>query len=221
MQLQLQTDSTHGHYGHSSIGHTMNFDDLTNQNVLKMNALNTITSRSTSDLKKPSPPLHSDDAHARGRLHQRQQQSHGVSASVPAAPRPVSAVNVNGTPMAQSSTTMASTASSDEDIKKTESLLKLASLNSVNHPQAPPAPPKSPMPPDITTLQLLNNIPAWLKALRLHKYTEILKHLSWKVMVTLNDEDLAQLGIATVGARRKLLKAFALVRECQLSGEIA
>ncbi|ODQ49099.1 hypothetical protein PICMEDRAFT_18969, partial [Pichia membranifaciens NRRL Y-2026] len=55
---------------------------------------------------------------------------------------------------------------------------------------------------------LLADIPAWLKTLRLHKYTENLQHLRWQDMVALDDAALAQLGVSTLGARNKLLKSF-------------
>ncbi|GMF05571.1 unnamed protein product [Ambrosiozyma monospora] len=72
---------------------------------------------------------------------------------------------------------------------------------------------KSPMPKDISSKKLLNDIPAWLKALRLHKYTENLKHLKWQDMIELNDSQLCDLGVGTVGARNKLLKSFTFVKE--------
>ena len=69
------------------------------------------------------------------------------------------------------------------------------------------------IPKDIASDALLADIPAWLKALRLHKYTENLQHLRWDDMVALDDAALAQLGVSTLGARNKLLKSFAYVRE--------
>lgn len=46
----------------------------------------------------------------------------------------------------------------------------------------------------------------WLHELRLHKYADNLKHLSWKEMISLNDDELEKLGVSTQGARSKLLK---------------
>lgn len=68
-------------------------------------------------------------------------------------------------------------------------------------------------PKDISCDELLEDIPAWLKTLRLHKYTENLQHLKWKDMIELNDEELSKLGVSTLGARNKLLKSFAYVKE--------
>lgn len=70
----------------------------------------------------------------------------------------------------------------------------------------------SSMPADISNPELLNNIPAWLKLLRLHKYTECLKDIYWKDLVELNDEQLEKRGVKALGARRKLLKAFDAVK---------
>jgi hypothetical protein len=69
------------------------------------------------------------------------------------------------------------------------------------------------MPKDIASDVLLNDIPAWLKALRLHKYTENMQGLKWEEMVRLDDSGLSALGVSTVGARNKLLKSFTYVLE--------
>ncbi len=37
--------------------------------------------------------------------------------------------------------------------------------------------------------------------------------MSWKEMVVLTDEELTQMGVAALGARRKLLKVFAMVQD--------
>lgn len=46
----------------------------------------------------------------------------------------------------------------------------------------------------------------WLRALRLHKYEQCLVGLSPAQVARLEDEDLQQLGIDTVGARAKMLR---------------
>ncbi|KAF2758284.1 hypothetical protein EJ05DRAFT_493142 [Pseudovirgaria hyperparasitica] len=63
-------------------------------------------------------------------------------------------------------------------------------------------------PEDPTDVQLLEDIPSWLRTLRLHKYTDNLKSMHWTEMVELKDEDLEKRGVAAVGARRKMLKVF-------------
>ncbi|CCE73173.1 Piso0_000196 [Millerozyma farinosa CBS 7064] len=70
----------------------------------------------------------------------------------------------------------------------------------------------SSMPAEIASPELLNNIPAWLKLLRLHKYTECLKDIPWRDLVELDDTQLEERGVKALGARRKLLKAFAAVK---------
>ncbi|CDO94446.1 unnamed protein product [Kluyveromyces dobzhanskii CBS 2104] len=61
--------------------------------------------------------------------------------------------------------------------------------------------------------KLLKNVPAWLKSLRLHKYSEALGTKPWFELIYLDDEALENLGVGALGARRKLLKAFSIVRE--------
>lgn len=68
------------------------------------------------------------------------------------------------------------------------------------------------MPVDIASPELLNDIPAWLKLLRLHKYTDCLRHIPWRELVELDDTQLEERGVKALGARRKLLKAFDAVR---------
>ena len=61
--------------------------------------------------------------------------------------------------------------------------------------------------------ELLNDIPAWLKTLRLHKYTSILEQYKWQELIQLDDAKLEELGVNALGARNKLLKAFNVVKE--------
>ena len=68
------------------------------------------------------------------------------------------------------------------------------------------------MPNEVASIELLNNIPAWLKLLRLHKYTDCLKDVYWKDLIGLNSDQLEEKGVAALGARRKLLKAFEAVK---------
>lgn len=60
--------------------------------------------------------------------------------------------------------------------------------------------------------KLLNDIPAWLRSLRLHKYTPNFEGVHWKEMVKMDDAALDAKGVAALGARRKLLKVFQQVR---------
>lgn len=61
-------------------------------------------------------------------------------------------------------------------------------------------------PEDPTDINLLNDIPLWLRSLRLHKYTDNLKDLKWVELVELDDEALEKRGVNALGARRKMLK---------------
>lgn len=67
-------------------------------------------------------------------------------------------------------------------------------------------------PEDPTDPTLLQDIPAWLRSLRLHKYTDNLKDLKWTELVELDDEALEKRGVNALGARRKMLKVFEQVR---------
>ncbi|KAI7958634.1 hypothetical protein MJO28_002425 [Puccinia striiformis f. sp. tritici] len=61
-------------------------------------------------------------------------------------------------------------------------------------------------------MKLLNDIPAWLRGLRLHKYTPNFAGCTWQEMVLMSDATLEARGVAAVGARRKMLRTFETVR---------
>ncbi|KAF8629238.1 hypothetical protein AX17_005818 [Amanita inopinata Kibby_2008] len=61
--------------------------------------------------------------------------------------------------------------------------------------------------------EVLKDIPAWLRSLRLHKYTSCFDGMTWQEMVALDDAGLETKGIATLGARRRLLRTFEIVRK--------
>lgn len=61
-------------------------------------------------------------------------------------------------------------------------------------------------PEDPTDPNLLKDIPAWLRSLRLHKYTEHLKDLKWTELIELDDKALEERGVNALGARNKMLK---------------
>ncbi|RDB18949.1 Protein VTS1 [Hypsizygus marmoreus] len=60
---------------------------------------------------------------------------------------------------------------------------------------------------------LLHDIPAWLRSLRLHKYTPNFEGAKWQDMVVMDEAALEAKGVAALGARRKMLKTFELVRK--------
>lgn len=61
-------------------------------------------------------------------------------------------------------------------------------------------------PEDPTDPALLQDIPSWLRSLRLHKYTDNLKDIKWTELVELDDKGLEDRGVNALGARRKMLK---------------
>jgi hypothetical protein len=68
-------------------------------------------------------------------------------------------------------------------------------------------------PEDPTDMTLLKDIPAWLRSLRLHKYTDALKDIKWQDLIELDDEGLEKRGVAAQGARRKMLKVCSTRRQ--------
>lgn len=60
---------------------------------------------------------------------------------------------------------------------------------------------------------LLTDIPAWLRSLRLHKYTPNFENMRWQDMVIMDEAALEGKGVAALGARRKMLKTFEIVRK--------
>lgn len=69
-------------------------------------------------------------------------------------------------------------------------------------------------PEDPTDVHLLADIPAWLRSLRLHKYTDNLKDLQWQELIELDDDALEKRGVNALGARRKMLKVFSIIPPC-------
>ncbi|RCI13954.1 hypothetical protein L249_8100 [Ophiocordyceps polyrhachis-furcata BCC 54312] len=76
-------------------------------------------------------------------------------------------------------------------------------------------------PEDPTDPTLLQDIPSWLRSLRLHKYTENLRDMRWTELIELDDRALEERGVNALGARRKMLKVFEQVREARTDGRIA
>lgn len=61
-------------------------------------------------------------------------------------------------------------------------------------------------PDDPTDPELLKDVPAWLRTLRLHKYTDNLKDMKWQDIVQLDEDGLEKKGVNAKGARTKMLK---------------
>ncbi|AEO69189.1 uncharacterized protein THITE_2119317 [Thermothielavioides terrestris NRRL 8126] len=75
-------------------------------------------------------------------------------------------------------------------------------------------------PEDPTDPTLLQDIPSWLRSLRLHKYTENLKDMKWTELIELDDKQLEERGVNALGARRKMLKVFEQVKEAKKEGKL-
>ncbi|KAI8373496.1 hypothetical protein EDC96DRAFT_499581 [Choanephora cucurbitarum] len=61
---------------------------------------------------------------------------------------------------------------------------------------------------EVVDMELLKDVPAWLRSLRLHKYNSIFSEHTWQEIVKMSDEELLAKGVAALGARRKMLKVF-------------
>ncbi|OSD02374.1 hypothetical protein PYCCODRAFT_1390003 [Trametes coccinea BRFM310] len=61
--------------------------------------------------------------------------------------------------------------------------------------------------------KLLEDVPGWLRSLRLHKYTPNFEGMNWRDMVVMDEAALEAKGVAALGARRKMLKTFEVVRK--------
>ncbi|KAF4492941.1 Protein VTS1 [Colletotrichum fructicola Nara gc5] len=75
-------------------------------------------------------------------------------------------------------------------------------------------------PEDPTDPTLLQDIPSWLRSLRLHKYTENLKDMKWHELIELDDKALEDRGVNALGARRKMLKVFEQVKDAKADGKL-
>ncbi|KAI8380318.1 hypothetical protein BD560DRAFT_387856 [Blakeslea trispora] len=65
---------------------------------------------------------------------------------------------------------------------------------------------------DALDIHLLEDVPAWLRSLRLHKYNPIFESMRWQDMLKMDDDTLLKQGVAALGARRKLLKVFEQIK---------
>ncbi|GAA5796617.1 hypothetical protein EDC94DRAFT_622036 [Helicostylum pulchrum] len=66
---------------------------------------------------------------------------------------------------------------------------------------------------DDIDMELLKDVTAWFRSLRLHKYNSVFEHMRWQDIIKLDDQALQAKGVAALGARRKMLKVFENVRE--------
>ena len=74
--------------------------------------------------------------------------------------------------------------------------------------------------PEIIDFKLLEDMPGFLKMLRLHKYTDNLKAVPWRDWIKMDDEALESAGVAALGARRKMLKVFEVIQRNMIEQDI-
>lgn len=89
----------------------------------------------------------------------------------------------------------------------------LAPRNLAGSPQQPSHLSGAQAEEEVADISVLNDVPAWLRHLRLHKYTPNFEGSSWREMVMMDDRMLEEKGVAALGARRKMLKTFEAVRQ--------
>jgi hypothetical protein len=87
--------------------------------------------------------------------------------------------------------------------------------NNANNNNNPSSTGSGTNPDEPIDLVLLSDTPSWLRSLRLHKYTTNFENSNWKEMILMTNTDLENMGVAALGARRKLLKVFENVRNYQ------
>ncbi|KAJ3394528.1 Flap-structured DNA-binding and RNA-binding protein [Lobulomyces angularis] len=56
------------------------------------------------------------------------------------------------------------------------------------------------------------DIPAWFRSLRLHKYTPLFENDKYDKIIMMSEKELEERGVAALGARRKMLKVFEMVK---------
>ncbi|KAI7855143.1 hypothetical protein BDC45DRAFT_605206 [Circinella umbellata] len=84
--------------------------------------------------------------------------------------------------------------------------------SSVSSSRKLPKTPKEKRSSDTIDMELVKDIPAFLKSLRLHKYNQIFESMKWQDMIKLSNEELEAKGVAALGARRKMLNVFENIR---------
>ena len=60
---------------------------------------------------------------------------------------------------------------------------------------------------------VLNDVATWLRSLRLHNYTPNFEGMTWKEMLLMDEQAFETQDVAALGARKKVLKTFEVVRK--------
>lgn len=184
--------------------------DLSAHAALKLGALATINSRVALDSNRKSH-VHSAHGHQQPLSHYFTQQ--GAQQHSPFLPAAAYEESINRTANSSSVPILAQHNKSPPGLTKSKKSNEGLGQGANASSGSPQTTSTTSMPADISNPDLLNNIPAWLKLLRLHKYTDCLKDIYWKDLIEYDDPLLEKRGVKALGARRKLLKAFDAVKE--------
>lgn len=184
--------------------------DLSAHAALKLGALATINSRVALDSNRKSH-VHSAHGHQQPHSHYFTQQ--GALQHIPFLPAAAYEESINRTANSSSVPILAQHNKSPPGLTKSKKSNEGLGQGANASSGSPQTTSTTSMPADISNPDLLNNIPAWLKLLRLHKYTDCLKDVYWKDLIEYDDPLLEKRGVKALGARRKLLKAFDAVKE--------
>lgn len=175
--------------------------------TLKLGALATINSRVALDSNRKGPGYHQQplqDSYNNIPFEE-QINRQGNSSSVPVQPQKYSLAAMGA--YGQGPSAAGLKMKKEDVVNRSKNSTPVGGMSSSSNNG------QSSMPSEIASIDLLNNIPAWLKLLRLHKYTDCLKDTYWKDLIELSDEELEKKGVKALGARRKLLKAFDAVKQ--------
>ncbi|RCK56243.1 Protein VTS1 [Candida viswanathii] len=190
---------------------------------LKLGALATINSRVAldSNRKHPHQSNWNQQGQAQGHQPPQQQQQHNVSRNhaMNYEDSINRSLNSSSVPANMHRTNYSNNGNNNNNQSKShkKKVHSPTSATQMQHNSSSTASTNMPsgtssMPAEVSSLELLNNIPAWLKLLRLHKYTDCLKDIQWRELIELDNDQLEAKGVAALGARRKLLKAFDAVK---------
>ncbi|KAK6456105.1 uncharacterized protein RJT20DRAFT_96328 [Scheffersomyces xylosifermentans] len=236
-QQQLQQQSTsqlHQNQQGATAGQGEDSRDLNAHTALKLGALTTINSRVALDSNRKHHHVHGasySQAQGNGQQNQFAQSSQQLGSQQ--LKQPMSQVlayedtinrtlNSSSVPVSVHRNIANNSSKSPKNKKNEQRVESLSGINSNNVSSTSISNSSSnnnltssntSMPAEVTNIELLNNIPAWLKLLRLHKYTDCLKDTPWRELIEFDNDALESKGVVALGARRKLLKAFDVVKE--------
>jgi len=206
-KTQFQPDGAHSAAAAQQFGLT-SATDFAGQNALKLNQSLSTMARKPQHAQQP----HAHHAHHAGKPGAESSATSAGAGSAGSASLPQSSGAAAANQRGRAHSAMRGIRSAGSSAPPSRQTSRNVSGH-VSGSISPPSVVKSASPEDIASRNLLVDIPLWLKTLRLHKYTDNLKDLKWQDMINLDDQQLEKLGVSTLGARNKLLKSFAYVKE--------